>query len=122
MTTRLELNPLYVQKIEKRIALMQAHLAGKEIELQDVRSPTGSWITIEIGVSLEWDFSRFEYRIKIETCVPYRRYLFKPLQSDTAKNNAVIGFTYQNDSFPPEGDSRFIRWIDTEFQTHPIQS
>jgi len=121
--TRIEtstLNPLYVQKIEKRIALMQAYLAGKEIELRNTEDIKAGWITIEIGASLEWNFSRYEYRIKIETCVPYRRYLLR----FTLENKPYILVYNHNksDLDKPETRENFIHWIDDDYISHSAAS
>jgi len=118
MTTKQSFNPLYVQKIEKRIALMQAYLAGKEIELRDTENILAGWITVESGVSLEWNFSRFEYRIKIETCIPYRRYLFiSPLT-----HRSTVGIHTYNDheKQKPETYPEFTRWIDEDYISHSV--
>ena len=116
MTTKQTLNPVYVQKTEKKIAIMQAHLAGKKIELRNTESLTGSWIDVEAGVFLAWDFSRFEYRIKAAGCLPYCRYLFRSSDDNTAR----IGIMYQGGAYHPSEEPTFIRWIDSEFQTHSI--
>lgn len=116
MDTKQTFNPIYVQKTEKKIALMQAHLAGKEIEVRDTENIKNGWTVAEDGAYLSWNFSRYEYRIKGADCLPYCRYLFRSLDDNTAR----VGIMYQGGAHHPSEEPSFIRWIDSEFQTHSI--
>lgn len=70
-------------EIKEQIAVMQAFAEGKEIEVRPLGS--NDWVTT---LTPGWNWSCFEYRIKIEPKL--RPYTFEELQAEMAKGKIAV--------------------------------
>lgn len=94
----------------EKIAVMQAFLDGKKIEVSVYPGCWGEWTHY---VEPIWNWEENNYRIK-EEVLPYRRYVAKCVLSGVL---FVWTINETNDPLEVERAKTFVRWIDNDWQT-----